>query len=362
MNQPRRGSFAIAYTIRNEEDTIQDAIEAHLRLGVERIYVFFDGTTDGSRERVSGMDRVECHETLHPDALKDLQIPEWILGRKDHFEGNMDVRKQVNTWRATLMSRERGIGWLLSIDPDEIFYPIDAAGQEVSAAAFFGSIPAETDQVLLRNLELVVEGPNIRDAFREGQYFLDRFPVSEEVCRYISAGVRKITRSPKMTEWSRYFFYVIRFRGAASRMTRHPTTGTRIPVGYFMGYRSNKSAIRSSGYSFSVHHWRPLSGTVERSAYLGRVLHYDFPNADSVMRKFGQRQKTRFQKNAYTRNLISEVVQDCPEHMGEVFADLCFANDSRRNRLIRRGIVREIDWTIRLLGETEAVADLQTSG
>ncbi|MBB4122702.1 glycosyltransferase family 2 protein [Martelella radicis] len=345
-------TFCVTYTIRNEEDTILDAIAAHMAMGASKVFVFFDGTTDGSREIVQGLEGVECFETLPPDELSlDVAVPEWFERIKSHFDTNMDVRKQFNTWLAAVKAREQGFDWLLCIDADEIFYPVGQDGKEMPAEAFFRSVDRKYDQVILRNLELVVDRNDVRDPFREGVYFLNRFPVSEEICRYLAAAVTRIFRSPKITEWTRYWFYMIRFRGLASRRLRHPASGRVAPIGYFLGYRSYKSAIRLSEaeqFIFGVHKWQEYTRKPV-SLYRGYVLHYDLPNPDKVKQKFGQREKSIYLEKSYTRYMLNTIALESDfDVLEESFKQLCF-DEKKLNSMIEKNIVSKINWTEKYL-------------
>ncbi|PRX09052.1 UNVERIFIED_ORG: glycosyl transferase family 2 [Martelella mediterranea] len=345
-------SFCVTYTIKNEQEIIRDAINAHLNMGASKVFVFFDNTTDGSRDIVRSMgDRVECFETQHPDEL-GVEVPDWIRDRKVHFYDIMVIRKQINTWRAAKMAEAQGYEWLISIDPDEILYPVGKGQTVADARDFFDSVTDDVDQVLLRNLEVAVTNPDVKDPFRECRYFLRRFPASEEFVRILLGVVSRFLKSPKAAEWIRYYYYAVRFQGNTLRKARHPVTGQIAPNGYFMGYKNFKSAIRVSRvdkFSFAIHKWHPHNKNVPKNIYIGHVLHYDMPNPESVTGKFSQRPNSVFLKNSYSRYIINLVATECSVAEFRIFfKDLCFS-ESRMKKLLQRGIVQDIDWTSRLL-------------
>ncbi len=256
----RAMSFAISYTVKNEAGLLPDAIAYHLAIGCSRIYVFFDGTSDNSRELIRGNERVICAECVEPTSL--LGFPSWIAGILPRWAANMDVRKRINTVYAAELARREGIEWLISIDADELLLLSANDGNPLgSPEPYFSSIPDDVDQILLPNLEAVPVGEGKGRAFVDCTSFLRRFPATELIWRYSSGILRRTLRNPKIHAWYDYWFYYLRFRGALPRLMRHPVTGESIPAGYFLGYSNHKSFIRTrvaDQFIFNVHEWQKI--------------------------------------------------------------------------------------------------------
>jgi hypothetical protein len=89
-------SFAISYTVKNEARLIAPAIVYHLAAGCSKIYIFFDGTTDNTKDLITPDDRIIFLNTTIPKELKEL--PSWIVDILPWWETDMDVRKRINTF------------------------------------------------------------------------------------------------------------------------------------------------------------------------------------------------------------------------------------------------------------------------
>ncbi len=90
--------FAISYTVKNESRLLPSAIKYHIAAGCSRIYMFWDGTTDGSESLVSEFPNVVARNSIKPDEIDD--PPAWIARVVSCWELIMDVRKNINTFYA----------------------------------------------------------------------------------------------------------------------------------------------------------------------------------------------------------------------------------------------------------------------
>jgi hypothetical protein len=300
--------FAITYTVKNEAALLPRAIAFHLRSGCSRVYVFFDGTTDGSRQLLQGMAGVVCADSVTPQSLTN--PPAWIQSILPKWDENMDVRKRINTFVAAQQAHQEGIEWLINIDPDELLL-LDATDDQTPANCeqFFASIPQHIDQILLPNLEAVPVGEGVSGCpFTDCTLFLRRYPLTELLWRSSSAVLRRLVPNAKAQAWFDYWFYRVRLAGALPRLMRHPTTGEAIPVGYFLGYSNHKAFIRTqaaAGLNFNIHRWQTARRR-PRNLKRGNVLHYDLCTAEYFYAKFRQRQPSMVSKVFYSR------YQACP--------------------------------------------------
>jgi hypothetical protein len=338
-------TFAITYTVKNEARLLPDAIAHHRQLGCARFYVFFDGTTDNSRELVQDIEGVVCADSVQPQTLADR--PQWIEEILPRWRESMDVRKRINTYVAARLAMAEGIEWLTNIDPDELLLlnlcEGDAVGDPVP---FFASVGPDVDQVLVPNLEAVPTGEGTGRPFVDCTLFLRRFPATEFLRRATSAVVRRLLPSPKLQAWYDYWYYRLRFRGALPRLMHHPVSGESIPGGYFLGYSNHKAFIRTrtaSEFSFNIHRWeavgrRPI--TVKR----GVLLHYDLCSADYFCEKFLQREPAMLVKAFYCRYMFARIARESTyETVRQFFlSDICITNAATISLLLRRNIVTEI--------------------
>jgi hypothetical protein len=336
--------FAITYTVKNEASVLPDAIAYHLALGCARIYIFFDGTTDNSREAVQGTDGVQCAESINPASLTD--PPAWIKQIMPRWQESMDVRKRINTLIASRLAKEDGIEWLINIDPDELLLLNGGAEEAIGVADFFSGIAEDVDQILVPNLEAIAVGEGTGRPFVDCTLFLRRYPLTELLWRYSSAAVRHLLSSPKMRAWYDHWFYRLRLRGALPRLMRHPVTGESIPAGYFLGYSNHKSFIRTrvaEDFLFNIHKWQKVRRRA-KNIHRGNLLHYDLCNADYFCTKFRQRQPAMLVQDFFCRYAFAQIARELPIDTARQFflENLCIRDAAILERLQRRGIVKQI--------------------
>lgn len=337
--------FAISYTVKNEARLLPDAIAYHREMGCSQFYVFWDGTSDNAPDLIAGMPDVSCRETFKVDELKD--PPAWIAEIVHKWEHDMDVRKRINTYYATKMAREAGIDWLISIDPDELLYVNDKDKLDNSYfTSLLKTIAPEIDQILFRNLESIPSKIKSQQPFCENTMFLNRFPFTETVWRYSRALLGRLSRSPKAVALYDYFFYYVRFFGALPRKFKNPATGETIYAGYFLGYSSYKSAIRttrSEEFNFCTHCWLKFRRR-PRNFFAGNVLHFDLLDAQYFINKFRQRQQGIILPIFHLRYTLANVARNLSDEQVYAFFRKSFILEDPKivGRLKKKNIVREV--------------------
>jgi len=337
--------FAISYTVKNESRLLPSAIDYHIAAGCSRIYVFWDGTTDGSDLLLSTYPLVVARSSITRDEIKD--APQWMTNILCAWETDLDVRKQINTYYAAKSAALEGIDWLISLDADELIVmenngPIN----QDCIVRQLGRVPDNIDQLLLPNMDAVPTSGKSGNPFSDCVCFMNRFPATEFVWRYSRALLIRLTRSPELVAWYDYLFYQVRFAGALPRLMREPKSRRVIPAGYFLGYSSYKAFIRLttfSNFQFATHRWMRYL-RAPRSKHLGNVLHYDIPDAAYFAAKFRQRQQG-MQKVFYLRYRLAVVATNCSDsEVKEFFEEYIAIRDPARiARLERRGILLKID-------------------
>jgi hypothetical protein len=337
--------FAITYTIKNEAELLPAALEYHARLGCAKFFVFFDGTSDNSRELVAGLRSVVAQESIDPASLADR--PEWLVRLLPRWPESMDVRKRINTFAAARLARRSGIEWLINIDPDELLlFEEPGSDQAGDPAAFFAAIPTNVDQILMPNLEAVPVGEGTGRPFVDCTLFLRRFPVTEWIWRVSAGVVRRAVPAPKLHAWYDYWFYRLRFGGALPRLMRHPETNETIPCGYFLGYSNHKALVRTAvaeDLLFNIHRWEAARRR-PHSIKRGHVLHYDLPNAGYFCAKFRQRGTAMLVKAFFCRHMFASIARDLPFATARRFflENVCIQDSDAVARLQRRGVLVRI--------------------
>jgi hypothetical protein len=340
-----QNTFAITYTVKNEANLLPDAIAYHLAMGCSRIYVFFDGTTDNSRELIQGIDRVVCADSISPGALTS--PPEWVDEIVPRWGESMDVRKRINTLFAADQAKTDGIEWLINIDPDELLILNDQATNSLkNTEAFFTPISAQVDQILIPNLEAIPTSDGSGKPYIDCTLFLERFPITELLWRFSLGICRKIVSNPKYHAWADYWFYHLRFRGALPRLMKHPVTQESIPAGYFLGYSNHKSFIRTAvarDFKFNIHRWEKVTRK-PRNTKKGKLLHYDLPSTEYFCAKFRQRPPAMLVKAFYCRYQFAQIARELPFEAARQFFlnNICISDTAIINRMKRNGILTEI--------------------
>lgn len=338
--------FAIAYTVKNEARLLRSAIRYHIAAGCFRVYIFWDGTSDGSELMAADFSNIVARNSITPDEIHD--PPAWMAEILPSWGTDMDVRKRINTYHAARSAAAEGIDWLASIDPDELILiarnePI--AGDHVTK--HLERVPDRIDQLLMSNLESVPTSAKSNEPFADCVYFLNRFPVTEFIWRYSRVLFTRILKSPQVVAWYDYLFYQLRFLGALPRLFREPNSRRRIPAGYFLGYSNFKSFIRLkrfASFNFCTHRWFPfLRGP--RNMRIGNVLHFDMPDAAYFSTKFRQRQAADFEKLFHARYRFAIVARNSSDREVQNFFDSCIAvRDPARIALLKKKkILLEID-------------------
>jgi hypothetical protein len=340
--------FAISYTVKNESRLLPSAINYHIAAGCSRIYIYWDGTSDGSDSLFSGNPLIVARNSIRPDELVD--APEWITTIVSCWESDMDVRKRINTYYAAKRAAVDGIDWLINIDPDELIL-MSNLDQQIDGnhvLKHLSRVPDDVDQVLLPNLESVPTSAESNDPFSDCVYFLNRFPATETVWRYSRALLSRISRSPQLVAWYDYIFYQVRFLGALPLLMREPKSLRVIPAGYFLGYSNHKAFIRIrtfSNFNFLIHFWGRDLGAAPRSVRLGNILHYDMLDAAYFSAKFRQRQQGILLKVFYLRYRLALVARNSSDaEINEFFrSNIAIGDPARIETLKRKRIVLEID-------------------
>ena len=351
------GKFAITYTVKNEARLLPSAIEYHIAAGCSRIYIFWDGTTDESRELVAKYPWVVARDSMRVEETAD--APQWIKDIVVCWDTDMDVRKRINTWYAAKRAAAEGLDWLGSIDPDELV--LMSRDEEINPdhiAKHLAKVPETVDQVRLPNLESVPTSATSGNPFADCVFFLNRFPVTEELWRVSRAFLIRGLKAPVLAAWYDYVFYQVRFLGAIPRLMRDPKDGSAIPAGYFLGYSNYKSFIRLTRFeefNFATHGWMKFVRE-PRSIRLGNVLHFDMLDANYFAAKFRQRQQGIILKVFYLRYRLAHVARESSDPEVRKFFEeyIAISNPARIEKLKRRGILSEIHGPSNFMRRREA--------
>lgn len=340
MTGPRQyqDTWAVTYTVKNEARLLPDALRYYLKLGASRIYVFWDGTTDDTKERVDYDPRIVSAES-EPD-LGQLSCPDWITDILPRWQANMDVRKRINTYKAAAAARAEGITWLISIDPDELLSPDPS-----SPSTPFFTASGTTDQILFPNVEAIGRAGLSRSPFNELVYTTRHLPATNFIWRSVRKLYAMMARpTPKRMAQFDDVFFATRFTGTSLRSVVDPRDGAFIPTAYNLGYTSYKSAIRTESFEhflFNIHKWQK-DKRAPTSKVAGQLVHFDLPDAAYFISKFRQRQKAMMVKDFFVRHKLAEIAIDLPVDQATAFYKSSIGIDrvDHLEQLCKRGLLK----------------------
>lgn len=159
--------IALVSTVKNEQRLLRDNLLYHHAIGVDRAFVYFDGTTDGGRASVADLDFVSVRNSVLPDELP----PEPFLEKFVSQAGiHHTARQCLNTYHASLLCKKEGIQWLLSIDPDELVVPEGQPGLP-DLGSYLLTVAPEVDLVQFKVLEALQCKMKYNSVFREETAF-----------------------------------------------------------------------------------------------------------------------------------------------------------------------------------------------
>lgn len=244
---------AIVTTLRDAGAMLESFVAYHLKMGFAHLFLFFDDPADPNLARFAKHPRITA--IAHDTGLRQRwrELPEY-QAYAGFIDREVMARQVLNAALAMELARQKGLGWLLHIDADELFFPAKGSLAEHFAAARAQDI----ETVCYRNFEAVPEKCDIRDPFREVDLF--KLPVEMAPDPVSEAGRALLADTPQ------------------------------IPPKRFHFYRNGKSAVRLDATRLrpnGVHKFTDWDGeTREATAPDAFVLHYACCGFEAFWRKY----------------------------------------------------------------------------
>jgi hypothetical protein len=160
----RSAGVAVVSTMLRPGPALRSFIDYHLRIGVARLYLFFEDSGDEGLAIARSYPQVTAVVT--DDRFRQTQ-QQGILWQRfaPHLAREVMARQCLNAQTAVEQALADGIEWLVHLDADELLW----SGRELGQ--YFASLPADVGQVLCVNYEAVPETFEVGDCFREVTLF-----------------------------------------------------------------------------------------------------------------------------------------------------------------------------------------------
>ena len=173
-------------------------VSYHRAIGFSHLFLFFDDPADPDLPRARAKSDVTA--IAHDAALREAwrTLPSYPL-HSGSLDSEVMSRQVLNVEHAMRLARQRGYGWLLNIDSDELFF---SPRQNVAEHfAQLSASPAET--VFYLNYEAVPEQEEIADFFREVDLF--KLPCGS-VQTHLPAVMRQVEQSvPQLNPFFHFY-------------------------------------------------------------------------------------------------------------------------------------------------------------
>lgn len=239
---------AIVITVKNEERLLKQNLRYHFALGINKAFVYFDGTTDNGPKSIQTLNKVEFQNSVKPEKYSSLDfLKKFTTQAEEHHT----ARQCLNTYDAMLKCKNEEIDWLISIDADELFYP----GENINLKDFFRSA-SSFDIITLKPLEVINRKIAYKDVFKEETLF-------------------KTQKNFKSK------FDQINFK------LQNPYTKEALQTSYWLGHTMGKSIINinSEVIPHNVHRFKLIKGKA-KTVNKGFVLHYHMFDFEDFIKKF----------------------------------------------------------------------------
>lgn len=244
--------IAMVITVKNEERILRDNLLYHKALGCEKIYVYFDNTSDNSKESIKDLNFVEINNSVAKDKYEQL---DFLFKFTSQMELHHTARQCINTYDATCKCKNEKIDWLISLDADELIAP-NISNVE-TFQSFFKKIPLSIDVVNFQVCEVLQRKETYANVFAEEVYFKTTY----------------------------------KFKSRFERVLKNiynPFLNKKVPFTYWYGQHLGKAAIRVNNniIPHNVHRYKKIDGTPIALLNAGYLLHYHAYDIEDFIKKF----------------------------------------------------------------------------
>jgi hypothetical protein len=242
---------ALVITVKNEARLLRQNVFYHLRIGIERVYVYFDGSTDNGQKLIDDIEGVETSVSVSSEKYKHLDYLEKFCTNIDRIH---TARQCLNTYDAQMKCRDLGIDWLISLDADELF--LTDYKNEMSLSDFFESLRS-FDVVQFETLEVLAK----------------QMTYDKVMCEETQFKIQKKFKN----RFNRIYFSFY-----------NPYNQESMLHSYWLGHNMGKIAIRVDSYTCpkNVHRYVTIDKTPLNFVIKGYLLHYHLYDFRDFLKKY----------------------------------------------------------------------------
>lgn len=243
--------IAVVLTVKNENRLLRNNLLYHDAIGVDRIFVYFDNTTDHGKESISDLEFVTINDSVSAKKYGHLHYLEKFTSQaREHHT----ARQCLNTFDAQQLCKKEGIDWLISLDADELICTHFIKPSNLKS--FFKGIAKNVEVVNFNTLEVLQRRESYGNVFLEETLFKQN---------------RKLKNGRPI--YKKLF---------------NPFTETSTKFSWWYGQHLGKGAIRIDReiIPHNVHRFKRKDGSKADTLNKGNILHYHAYDALDFIKKF----------------------------------------------------------------------------
>ena len=238
--------IGLVITVKNEARLLRNHLLYHKAIGVDRVFVYFDNTTDNGKETIADLNFVTISNSVPAEKYSHLDdFDKFTSKASEHHT----ARQCLNTYDAQTLCESEKIDWLISIDADELI--TDGLEESSNLKMFFNAVPQNIEVISFKTLEVLQRRMHYKNVFAEETLF----------------------------KFNRVAFY---------RYIQNPFNSTKLKSNWWYGHEVGKSAVRISSalIPHNVHHFIRKDGSKAVRLVAGYLLHFHIYDADDFIKKF----------------------------------------------------------------------------
>lgn len=243
----------VVMTVKNEARLLRQNVLYHLGIGVHKVFVYLDNTTDNGAETIRNLEAVEINNSVAAIKYQDKPYLEKFWS---HAQEHHTARQCLNTFDALQKCQAEQIDWLISLDADELF--LSSKHQSLTLKQFFEEVNTQkADIVSLKPLEVIARKMAYQNVMLEETLFK--------------------TQKNFKSKFDQIYHKIY-----------DPYTHTYKTVPFWLGHTMGKAALRvqSDVIPHNVHRYISLDGQPLKTVHMGFILHYHIYDFEDFIKKF----------------------------------------------------------------------------